>query len=99
MGRNIPEILFRIICRNCSKDLKNLPVLNILVLVLVLTTSYPVQEYNCSLIKVDCLAACIAPRVLGAVLAVFLWHWRKLTNKKQGNMDYVKYMRYIVKPT
>ncbi len=29
-------------------------------------------DYNCALIKVDWLAACIAPRVVGAVLVVFL---------------------------
>jgi hypothetical protein len=35
-------------------------------------------EYNCSLIKVDWLAACIALRVVGAVLVVYLRHWRKI---------------------
>jgi hypothetical protein len=29
------------------------------------------------LIKVDCLAACMALRVVGAVLVVFLRRWRK----------------------
>jgi hypothetical protein len=33
-------------------------------------------EYNCSLIKVDWLAACIALRVVGTVLVFFLWHWQ-----------------------
>ncbi len=28
-------------------------------------------EYNCALIKEDCLAACVALRVVGAVLVVF----------------------------
>ncbi len=28
--------------------------------------------------KVDWLDACIAPRVVGAVLVVFLWRWRKI---------------------
>jgi hypothetical protein len=32
----------------------------------------PQVDYNCSLIKVDWLAACIALRVVGAVLVVFL---------------------------
>ena len=35
-------------------------------------------ECNCSLIKVDWLAACIALRVLGAVLVVLLRHCRKI---------------------
>jgi hypothetical protein len=34
-------------------------------------------EYNCSLIKVDWLDACIALRVVGAVLVIFLQRWRK----------------------
>jgi hypothetical protein len=36
-------------------------------------------EYNCVLTKVDLLAACmyIALRVVGTVLVVFLWRWRK----------------------
>ncbi len=59
-------------------------------------------------IKVDLLDACIALRVVGAILVVFLRRWRKistangkqgpipvkmsqtlLTNKKQGNLDYL----------
>ncbi len=36
------------------------------------------MEYNCSLIKVDWLYACIALRVVGAVLVVFLRRWRKI---------------------
>jgi hypothetical protein len=55
------------------------------------------------LTKVDRLAACIAPRVVGALMVVFLRRWRKictilqpipeeihqtlLTNKKQGNLN------------
>jgi hypothetical protein len=35
-------------------------------------------EYNCSLIKVDWLAACLAVRVVGAVLVIFLRLWRKI---------------------
>ncbi len=38
------------------------------------------MEYNSVLIKLDRLAACIAPRVAGAVLVVlnvFLRRWRK----------------------
>jgi hypothetical protein len=34
-------------------------------------------EYNCSLIKEDWLDACIALRVVGAVLVIFLQRWRK----------------------
>jgi hypothetical protein len=34
--------------------------------------------YNCSLIKVDWLDAHSALRVVGAVLVVFLWLWRKI---------------------
>jgi hypothetical protein len=30
-------------------------------------------EYNCALIKVDWLAACIALRVVGTVFVIFLW--------------------------
>ena len=30
-------------------------------------------EYNCALIKVDLLTTCIALRVVGAVLVIFLW--------------------------
>jgi hypothetical protein len=35
-------------------------------------------EYNCLLMKLDWLAACIALRVVGAVLIVYLWLWRKI---------------------
>jgi hypothetical protein len=35
-------------------------------------------EYNCVLIKVDWLTACIALRVVDAVLIVFLRRWRKI---------------------
>jgi hypothetical protein len=35
-------------------------------------------EYNSALIKVDWLAACIALRVVGVVLVVFLRRWRKI---------------------
>jgi hypothetical protein len=62
-------------------------------------------EFNCLLIKVDWLAACIALRVVGAVLVVFLGHNPQASgkqvpipeemlqtlpsNKKQGTLDYV----------
>jgi hypothetical protein len=36
------------------------------------------MEYNCVLINVDWLAACISLRVVGAVLVVFLWRWCKI---------------------
>jgi hypothetical protein len=35
-------------------------------------------EYNCALIKVDWLAACIALRVIGAVFFIFLRRWRTI---------------------
>jgi hypothetical protein len=38
-------------------------------------------EYNCSIIKVYWLDACIALRVIGAVLVVFLRRWRKIILK------------------
>jgi hypothetical protein len=45
-------------------------------------------EYNCTLIKIDWLAACIELKVVGAMLVVFLWRWSKiftiLQQKKQG---------------
>ncbi len=81
---------------------------------------YSQVEYNCSLIKVDWLAACIALRVVGAVLVVILPGWHKiykictilqpmgskdrpmsltlLTNKRQGNLEYVQAAN-IIKPT
>jgi hypothetical protein len=34
--------------------------------------------YDCSLIKVNRLAACITLSVVGAALAVILWRWRKI---------------------
>jgi hypothetical protein len=45
-------------------------------------------DFNCLLIKEDWLDACIALRVVGAVLVVFLQRWRKFflqssTNGKQ----------------
>ncbi len=43
------------------------------------------MEWNCSLIKLDWLAACIALRVVGAALIVFFRRWRKIcTILKQG---------------
>ncbi len=44
------------------------------------------MEYNRVLVKVDWLAACIALRVVGALLVVFLRHWRKICTilGKQG---------------
>jgi hypothetical protein len=33
-------------------------------------------EYNCALIKVDWLGACIALRLVGAVFVIFLRRWR-----------------------
>ncbi len=33
---------------------------------------------NCSLIKMDWLATCIALRLVGAGLIIFLWRWRKI---------------------
>jgi hypothetical protein len=33
-------------------------------------------EYNCALMKVGWLAACIALRVAGVVFVIFLRHWR-----------------------
>ncbi len=61
------------------------------------------------MIKVDWLAACIALRVVGAVLVVLPRRWSKictilqpmgwlLTNKKQGNLDSV-HAANIIKPT
>jgi len=47
-------------------------------------------DYNCSLIKVDWLAACIALRVVGAVLAVFLGRGVKFaqsSNQWKGKAD------------
>ncbi len=42
------------------------------------------MEYNCVLIKVDWLAACIALRVVvGAVLVVFLLRWHKISTTIQ----------------
>jgi hypothetical protein len=35
-------------------------------------------KYNCALIKVDWLAACMALRVVGAVLVIVLRRWRKI---------------------
>jgi phage tail sheath gpL-like len=68
-------------------------------------------DYNCALIKVDRFAACIAPRVVGAELVIFLqtssqWGARAdteemsqtlLTNKKQRNLDLV-HADNIIKP-
>jgi hypothetical protein len=59
-------------------------------------------KYNCALIKVDGLAACIALRIVDAVLVVFLRRgvkfaqsssqWEEMSqtlliNYKQGNLD------------
>jgi hypothetical protein len=41
-------------------------------------------KYNCSLIKVDWIDACIALRVVGPVLVVFLGCWRKICTEKEG---------------
>ncbi len=47
----------------------------------------------------DGLAACVALRVVGAVLVVFLWrnvpNPAELTNKKQGNLDQVHAAKII----
>jgi hypothetical protein len=42
------------------------------------------EVYLYTLIKVDWLAACIALRVVGGVLVVFLRSWRPPANGKQG---------------
>jgi hypothetical protein len=38
-------------------------------------------KYNCALTKLDWFAACIALRVDGAVLVVFLWRWCKICTR------------------
>jgi hypothetical protein len=42
-------------------------------------------EYFCSLIKVDWLAACIAPRVVGDIFVVFPRRWRKNLHNPPAN--------------
>ncbi len=46
------------------------------------------MEYNCALIKVDWLAACIALRVVGAVhvMVIFLRRWCKNLHNPPANM-------------
>ncbi len=36
------------------------------------------MDYNCALIKEDWLAACIALRVVGALMVVFIRRWSKI---------------------
>ncbi len=52
------------------------------------------MEYTCALIKVDCLAACIALKVIGAVFVIFLWRWRTIYTvlQQMGSKD-----RYLKK--
>jgi hypothetical protein len=42
-------------------------------------------EYNFAFIKVDLLAACIALKVVGAVLVVILRSWRKICTIQFAN--------------
>jgi hypothetical protein len=55
-------------------------------------------EYNCALIKVDCLAACIALRVVGAVLVVFLRRWRKICTILQKMGSKGRYLKNVTNP-
>jgi hypothetical protein len=55
-------------------------------------------EYNCVLIKGDWLAACIALRVVGAVLVVFLRRWRKICTILQPMGSMGRYPKKSPKP-
>ncbi len=56
-------------------------------------------EYNCSLIKLDWLAACISLRVIGAVFVVFLRHWRKIWTILQPMESKDRYLKKCLKPS
>jgi hypothetical protein len=51
-----------------------------------------------SLIIVDWLAACIALRVVGAVLVVHLWRWRKIYTILQPMGNKGRYLKKCPKP-
>ncbi len=59
---------------------------------------YSQVEYNCVLIKVDWLAACIALRVVGAVLVVFLRRWPKVGTILQPMGSKGRYLKKSAKP-
>jgi hypothetical protein len=50
----------------------------ILAVYFVIPANHHWSTYNCALIKVDWLAACIALRVVDAVLVDFFWRWREI---------------------
>ncbi len=56
------------------------------------------MEYNCVLIKVDWLAACIALRVVSAVLVVFFRHWCKICTILQPMGNKGRYLKKCPKP-
>jgi hypothetical protein len=61
--------------------------------------SYLTQmEYNCSLIKVDWLDACIALREVGAVSFVFLRRWRKIAQSSSQWEARADTRRNLTKP-
>jgi hypothetical protein len=55
-------------------------------------------EYNCSLTKVDWLAACIALREVGTVFVVFLLRWRKICTVRQPMGSKGQYLKKFSKP-
>jgi hypothetical protein len=55
-------------------------------------------EYNCSLIKVDWLDACIVLGVVGAVLDVFLCRWCKICTILQPLGSKGRYLKKSTKP-
>jgi hypothetical protein len=59
-------------------------------------------EYNCSLIKVDWLAACTYSTkvvgTVGTVFVVFLRHWRKICTIRQSMGSKGRYLKKSTKP-
>jgi hypothetical protein len=49
-------------------------------------------------IKVDWLAACIALRIVGAVLVVVLWRWRKICTIRQPMGNKGRYLKKSTQP-
>jgi hypothetical protein len=58
----------------------------------------PQVKYNCAFIKVNWLAACIALRVVGVVLVVFLRRWRKICTILQPMGSKGQFLKKCPKP-
>ncbi len=91
--------LFYILYKAFSKLYYNISFYTLQSIFGVLKGTVSQMDNSCALIKVDWLAACIAPRVVGALFVISLRRWRTICTVPQPMGSKVRHLKKCPKPS